>query len=197
LALGFACVDADIPNVSNDLRDALAENFASAGAAGANASGSGGSASTPIAGAGGEGGAAGNGGEPGEPETDGGVGGSSMAGVAGSEGGGAGGTGPGTGGCDGFEVLQQHCANASCHGAANAPFGGFASSPDAARDYIDVESNAACANQGAIVNTDDPAASLLVTKVTGEADCGSPMPIGGEPLSDEEIACLEDWIAGF
>jgi hypothetical protein len=119
-----------------------------------------------------------------------------MAGVAGSEGGGAGGGGPALG-CNGFEVLQQHCANANCHGQANAPFGGFASSPDAARDYIDVESNAACANQGAIVNTDDPAASLLVTKVTGEADCGSPMPIGGEPLSDDEIACLEDWIAGF
>lgn len=195
--LGFACVDAGIPNISNDLRDVLAENYANAGAAAVGMSGSGGSASTPSAGAGGEGGAAGNAGEPGEPdpETDGGVGGSSMAGAAGSDG--AAGAGPVTGGCDGFEVLQLHCGNANCHGQANAAFGGFASSPDAARDYIDVESNAACAGQGAIVNTEDPGASLLVTKITGEAECGSPMPLGGEPLTDEEIECLEEWIGGL
>jgi hypothetical protein len=199
LTLGFACVDADIPNVSNDLRDALAATYGNAGAPPVAAAGDGGSASTPSGGAGGDGGAAGDGDEPSDPpDENGGAAGSSMAGVAGSDGEGAAGGPPVTaGGCNGFEVLQQYCATSGCHGAPGGAFGDFASSEDAAREFIGVESNLSCAGQGAIVDTDDPSASLIVTKINGEADCGSPMPLTGEQLTDEEIACVEEWIAGF
>jgi hypothetical protein len=195
LTLGFACVDADIPNVSNSLRDALAETYGNAGAPPLGNAGNGGSAST-AAGAGGEGGAAGDGSEP--PDDNGGAAGSSMAGGAGSDGGGAAGAPPVVGGdCDGFDVLQTYCATSGCHGQPGSAFGDFASSEDAAREFIGVESGIACAGQGAIVDTDDPSASLLVTKINGEAECGQPMPPTGVQLSDEEIACIEDWISGF
>ena len=199
LTLGFACVDADIPNVSNDLRDRLAATYGNAGAAPVAAAGSGGSASTPSAGAGGDGGAAGSGDEPSDPpDENGGAAGSSMAGVAGSDGEGAAGGPPVmAGGCDGFAVLQEYCATSGCHGQPGAPLGDFASSEDAARDYIGVESGVACAGQGAIVDADDPSASLIVTKINGEAECGQPMPPTGEQLTDEEIACVEEWISGF
>jgi len=197
LTLGFACVDADIPNVSNNLRDTLAETYGNAGAPPLGTAGDGGSASTPAAGAGGDGGAAGDGGEP--PDETGGAAGSSMAGGAGSDGGGGAAGAPPVveGGCDGFAVLETYCATSGCHGQPGAALGDFASSEDAAREFIGVESGVACAGQGAIVDTDDPSASLMVTKINGEAECGQPMPPTGEQLSDEEIACVEEWISGF
>lgn len=196
LSLGFACVDADIPNVSNNLRDALAETYGNAGAPPVGNAGNGGSASTAEAGAGGDGGSAGDGDEP--PD-DTGAAGSSMAGVAGSDGGGGAAGAPPVveGDCDGFEVLQTYCATSGCHGNPGSAFGDFASSEDAAREFIGVESGIACAGQGSIVDTDDPSASLLVTKVNGEAECGQPMPPTGVQLSDDEIACIESWISGF
>lgn len=196
LTLGFACVDADIPNVSNNLRDTLAETYGNAGAPPVGAAGDGGSASTPAAGAGGDGGAAGAGDEP--PDETGGAAGSSMAGGAGSDGGGgAAGAPPVAGGCDGFQVLQTYCATSGCHGNPGSAFGDFASGEDAAREFVGVESGIACAGQGAIVDADNPSASLLVTKINGEAECGQPMPPTGEQLSDEDIACVEEWISGF
>jgi hypothetical protein len=212
LTLGFACVGADIPNVSNDLRDSLAENFSNPGAAPVGASGDGGSASTPSAGAGGNGGAADDADAPAtpDPEANGGAAGSSMAsgsmagGIAGS--GMAGGAGadsedgaegaPATS-CDGFAVLQTYCATSGCHGMPNAPLGDFASSEDAAREFVGVQGRISCAGQGAIIDTDDPEASVLVAKMSDDPPCGIQMPPTGAPLTDEDVACVVDWIGGL
>lgn len=203
LALGFACVDADIPNVSNDLRDALAENFANAGAPPAAAAGDGGSASTSAGAggraAGGDGGAAGDGDEPsGDPDENGGAAGSGMAGVAGSDGEGAAGGAPDNADtCNGFAVLSMYCATSGCHGMPGAPLGDFASSEDAAREFIGVQGRISCAGQGDIIDTDDPGASVLVAKMSSDPPCGQQMPPTGVALSDEEVACVEDWISGL
>jgi hypothetical protein len=198
MTLGFACVDADIPNVSNRLRDALAENFANAGAPPLDDAGDGGSASTPNAGAGGGGGAAG-GDEPGpDPDENGGAAGSSMAGGAGSGGEGAAGSPPVTGDdCDGFGLVQQYCGSANCHGTPDGAFGGFASSEAAARDFIGEESALACAGQGDIIDPENPSDSLLVTKLSADPPCGSQMPQNGDPLTPDEVACIEEWISGL
>jgi hypothetical protein len=196
LLLGFACVDADIPNVSNGLRDALAENFANAGAAAVGAAGDGGSASTPSAGAGGEGGSAGEEDEPSDPEPNGGAAGSSMAGEAGGDGEGAAGGDGMAGGCDGFTIVQMRCGQVGCHADGSAQ-GDFGASEEAARAYIGQEGDGLCAGEGPIIDPDDPSASVLVQKVDGSATCGSPMPLGSEPLSDDDIACIEEWIGGL
>lgn len=198
LLLGFACVDADIPNISNDLRDALEETYANGGAS---LAGSAGSVSVPTAGAAGAGGAGGSGGaagalgDAGTPEPSGGAAGSSMVGEAGA----GGEEDPGVvggDGCDGFAILEANCATSGCHGQAGSTLGDFASSVEAARAYIGVEGTI-CAGEGPIIDTDDPGASVLVGKLTDDPPCGQPMPPVGGPLSDEDIACIEEWIGGL
>ncbi|HTV23179.1 MAG TPA: hypothetical protein VMG12_31035 [Polyangiaceae bacterium] len=202
LLLGFACVDADIPNVSNRLRDALEETYGNAGAPPVAGGGDGGSASTPTAGAGG----APDDGEDPEPDDNGGAAGSSMAGMAGGDGegaAGAGGAGGAGGGepppgddCGGFALLQRTCGLSGCHAPENAPFGGFAASEESARSYIGVEGRITCAGQGPLFDPGDPENSVVVLKASGEADCGSSMPPAGgpAPLTEDELACVVEWI---
>jgi hypothetical protein len=196
VVLDFACLDAtNIPTISNDLRDALAETDWNAGAPVASG-GQGGSAMTPSAGSGGS---AGQDDEPPpDDEANGGAAGSGMAGISGG-GGGAGMDPPAPvgEGCDGFAILEQYCATSGCHGQPGAPLGDFASSEEAARAFVGEEGSLACAGQGTIIDTDSPSDSLLVAKVSGDPPCGQAMPPTGEPLTDEEVACLEEWIAGL
>jgi len=43
----------------------------------------------------------------------------------------------------------------------------------------------------------DPDGSYLMAKLRGEEGIlGARMPIGGAPLSDEELATISDWISG-
>jgi hypothetical protein len=198
VVLGLACLDAgNIPPVSNDLRDALAETFGSAGAPPVGSAGQGGSAMTPNAGAGG----GANGGDdepPPDEEASGGAAGSGMAGIAGS--GGDEGMEPPTpvgSTCDGFEILATYCATAGCHGQPDSPLGDFASSEEAARAFVGRDGTLACSGQGTIIDPDNPEDSLLISKVSGDPPCGSAMPPTGDPLSEEEVTCLQEWIAGF
>jgi hypothetical protein len=209
LTLGFACVGADIPNVSNDLRDSLADNFGNPDGARVGASGDGGSASTSSAGAGGNGGMAGDADEPASPDAEAsggaaggsmasGAAGSGMAGAAGADSEAAAESPAATGrGCDGFGVLETYCATSGCHGMPNAALGDFASSEDAAREFIGVQGRISCAGQGAIIDTDDPEASVLVAKMSDDPPCGTQMPPQGDPLTDEEVACVVEWIGGL
>jgi hypothetical protein len=199
VVLGFACLDAtNIPPVSNDLRDALAETYGSAGAPAIASAGRGGSAMSPSAGAGG----GDDGSDDDEPANgdpaNGGAAGTGMAPVAGS-GGDEGMEPPAPVGetCNGFPILQQYCSTAGCHGQPDAPLGDFASSEEAARDFVGRPGSLACSGQGTVIDPDNPEDSLLVSKVAGDPPCGQPMPPTGDPLSEEEVTCLQEWIAGF
>jgi hypothetical protein len=123
-----------------------------------------------------------------------------MAGEAGSDGEGAAGADGMEGGCDGFTIVQMRCGSVGCHGDTSPSppptQGDFGASEEAARAYIGQEGDGLCAGEGPIIDPDDPSASVLVQKVDGSATCGSPMPIGGT-LTDDEIACIEEWIGGL
>lgn len=199
LLLGFACVDADIPNISNDLRDALEETYANGGAS---LAGTAGSASVPTAGAAGAGGAGGSGGaagaigDAGTPEPSGGAAGGGMEGLGGAGEVGSGATG---GGCDGFAIISANCSDSACHGTPGAAFGDFAVDEESALAYVGEESPATCSGQGFLLDPDNPGDSVLVLKVRGDANCGGemPPPVYADPLSDEDIACIEEWIGGL
>lgn len=198
LTLGFACVDADIPRVSNRLRDGVAEVYGNAGAP-PTAGGSGGSAAAPLAGAGGAGDSAE---DPGD-DPSGGAAGSSMAaaGAGGAGGddaaGGAGGEEPPPGDvCDGFAVLQEGCSGTACHSEPNAPLGNFAYTEEAALEFIGRAGAVSCAGQGTIIDPDNPADSLLIQKMSGDAPCGTTMPPAGA-LPQEDIDCVEEWIGSL
>ena len=170
-----ACAGGDTPQVDDDLESAISQNFgngpvaAGGGAGGRAPTASAGSAGAPVAGSGGAGGQA-----AGAPPT------TEMP--------------PSTGGaCDGFAVLQTNCCGGSCNRAGGV--GDFAESEEAALAYVGVSGSATCGSQGPLLNPDNPKQSIIVQKVNGTVPCGGAMPIGSPPLTDEEISCLEEWIA--
>lgn len=40
----------------------------------------------------------------------------------------------------------------------------------------------------------DPDSSFLVEKVDGSPECGLPMPMSEQPLSQRELACVRSWV---
>jgi hypothetical protein len=202
-----ACAGKITPSVSDNLAEDIENNF----------NGSGGSAATGNAGAAGSA-ATGNGGRAGSSNAAGAAGagdddpaaapidgaaGSSMAGGAGASSdpdeGGAGASGDpdavGAETCNGFAILAANCGSSGCHGAGSN-LGTFAASEEDAREYIG-QPGGVCSSQGSIIDTEDPASSLMVTKLSDDPPCAQPMPLGGQPLPQADIDCIEDWISGL
>jgi hypothetical protein len=197
----IACAGSDIPPTTENLREDLATAFGGSAAGTGGTGGAGG-----RGGSGGAAGAAGSGNEAGAAGSDGGgSSGAAGAGGAGNEGGAAGSGGAGgsagTGGsgggtCDGFAVLTANCSEAACHGTPG-PFGNFASSEDAALAFVGEEGGTVCNGYGPLIDPANPEDSVLVLKLTGEAECGGQMPQGADPLSQADIDCVVEWIGGL
>jgi hypothetical protein len=189
-----ACAGGDTPPLDDPLEDAIGQNFGN----GAVAGGTGGSSATSSAGTSAAP-RAGSGGTPARaPAPAASQGGGAPVASAGSTGAPAeppaeddppASTG---GGCDGFAVLNEHCNGGSCHG--DGGLGNFASSEEAALAFVGVSGSATCSAEGPLLNPDNPRQSVIIQKVLGTATCGAQMPLG-VPLEDEDITCLEDWIA--
>ncbi len=192
------CAGSETPAVSSELAAAVAvayarqpaapkdpdDDAASGGSSGEASSdaGSSGSGATVNAGGSGDVGAGGSGlsGGAGAPD-------SSSAGAAGSA------EDPET--CDGFAVLEANCGTSGCHGEGSN-LGTYAESEEVARSYIG-EPGIVCSTQGALIDTDDPSASLMVRKLSRDPPCGNPMPLNAQPLSAADAQCIEDWIGGL
>jgi hypothetical protein len=96
-------------------------------------------------------------------------------------------------------VLLPRCGGGSCHSNADARIGDFAAGRVQAESFIDVPSvrNASC---GFIIDSSDPAQSLLYRKLVGDFPvpmCGGPMPVSGGDLTDEQIDCMASWLQQF
>lgn len=50
---------------------------------------------------------------------------------------------------------------------------------------------------GVLADPARPSESLLYTKLLPSPDCGAPMPMGADPLTEDEARCVRDWIAGL
>jgi hypothetical protein len=191
-----ACAGGDTPARNSALVEFLSDEYGSGtpvgavggmsgsgntGGSGNNSSGSGGNSSS------GSGGSAS--GDGGSASGDGGDGGSDVGG-----GGSAGG-----GDCDGFGVLLENCGGPTCHGAGT-PYTEFAISESAAVDWADEPAAGGCASNGTpIFDTEDPSQSLVILKLGSSPPCGTPMPFGtqGNVISDDDIACIEEFIGGL
>jgi hypothetical protein len=196
LALFAACAGKDPPQLTADQADAIqaAYDGAASGSAGAGGGAGlgGGAGASSAAGAGGGGSQAGS--------SAGGGGGSAGAGVAGSGGGStaAAGSSGSTGSvntCDGFAVLAANCGTSGCHGEGSN-LEDFADSEAAAREFIDAPGTLACGGQDVVIDTEDPAESLMVRKLSDDPPCGQQMPPGGG-LTPADVDCIEDWIGGL
>lgn len=160
-----ACAGSETPQIDDDFETAIADTFGNGSVGGAGST------------AGGRGGSA----------NAGGAGGPSVAGN------GSGGSGSAAE-CDGFGILQENCGGGNCHGAGT-PNGNFAESEAIAAAFAGQDPvTAGCAMDGPLIDTENPRGSLLIQKVNGTVPCGLAMPLVGQ-LSEEDIDCLEEWIA--
>lgn len=200
-----ACAGSDTPATDPDTLQQIAEMYAGAssvgvaGAAGTPATGTGGSASgsggsqSSTNGGSSSGSDSGNGGSSvSEAGSAGSAGTASEGGSAGSDMGGAGGGGD----CDGFAVLQTNCGSSSCHGQGG-PFNGFLASEDVAAGFDGQNGMVSCGSAGPLFDSGNPEASIVVQKMQGTATCGGPMPPPSGGVSDEDIACVVEWISSL
>ena len=90
------------------------------------------------------------------------------------------------------DLFRARCAQSGCHGAGPSPAGGLdLASPDVAARLVQVPS-AACG--GLRIDPEQPAASLLLDKISGEPACGFRMPLGAPPLAPGEVQCVREWV---
>jgi len=162
-----ACAGGDTPATNAALREQIEERYVDGVVGSAGGSGSGG-----------RGGAAGTNGDGGR---------------AGSSPSSAGSSGASGGVCDGFTVLADNCGSSGCHGQGSQ-FSNFAESESAALSFVGESGEALCASEGPLIDPENPAASIILQKVTADVPpCGDPMPVVGE-LSQADITCLQEWI---
>lgn len=82
------------------------------------------------------------------------------------------------------------CTAGNCHGGGQ---GGLTLTASASSNYANLVNVASSDPSFLLVEPGDPQNSYLVIKVEGRA--GSRMPIGGSPLSDNQIQTLRNWIS--
>jgi len=95
-------------------------------------------------------------------------------------------------------IFDQRCNSATCH-AAGTRAGNLSLDADQSYDELVnvAAANAAAAADGLVrVAPEDPDASFLLRKLTGDlaAGEGSRMPLGSGALGDSEIALVAQWI---
>ncbi|WP_437839699.1 hypothetical protein [Sorangium sp. So ce1153] len=91
-------------------------------------------------------------------------------------------------------LVTSKCANAGCHDANSKQAG--VSLASGWENTVRGQASA-CGGGASVLVPGDPDASTVYTKVTATPPCNNRMPLGGQPLSDTEIACIRDFIAAL
>lgn len=100
----------------------------------------------------------------------------------------------GSEGCDVTEIWETKCDGPGCHGPDGSGGGLDLLSPGL-EDRITLAPSLQC--DTLLADPSDPQGSELYRKVAAVPMCGSRMPLGLPPLSDDEVACIRDWISGL
>jgi hypothetical protein len=90
-------------------------------------------------------------------------------------------------------IFQRNCTTAGCHSGAYPAMGFDLSGPNHRAALIDVASRQLEGRK--LVDLQAPSESYLLMKLRGtEGIAGQQMPLGRDPLSDDDIAAVADWI---
>lgn len=90
--------------------------------------------------------------------------------------------------CNG--LITKRCALSSCHNAESASVD---LTLEGREERTVNKPGVTC--EGKYVDTANPEASLMYSKCAVEVPtCGSPMPLAADPLSDDELSCLLDYL---
>jgi hypothetical protein len=91
-------------------------------------------------------------------------------------------------------LASATCTGPGCHAAESPNAAPDLASPGLAARLIDVAVGG-CEDR-VLVDLGDPQSSYLLESLRPDPGCGGQMPVGGS-LSEEEIACVEQWIEGL
>jgi hypothetical protein len=97
--------------------------------------------------------------------------------------------------CDMPKLFEERCGGSICHGNGDSTAAGLDLTSPNVEQRVSGAPGTACV--GILADPADPEASLLYTKVVGMPTCGARMPLTGEPLTEDELSCMRDWISGL
>jgi hypothetical protein len=97
--------------------------------------------------------------------------------------------------CDIPTLFEERCGTSNCHAAG----GTLAAALDLTSPGVEDRVSGAPGNNcvGVLADPADPESSLLYSKLVATPTCGARMPLGGEPLNEDELDCMRDWISGL
>lgn len=97
--------------------------------------------------------------------------------------------------CDIPRLFEDRCGGSICHGAGESTAAGLDLTSPGVEDRVSGAPGASC--MGLLADPAAPEASLLYQKVLEAPTCGARMPLNGEPLTEDELGCMRDWISGL
>lgn len=107
---------------------------------------------------------------------------------------GDGGADGGPSGCDVPAIFLESCDGVGCHGPMS-PAGNLDLVSPGAEARVTLVAAQQC--NGTLADPSDPTGSVIYQKIAPSPPCGSRMPIARPELSEEQIACVRDWISGL
>jgi hypothetical protein len=97
--------------------------------------------------------------------------------------------------CDIPKLFEEQCGGSICHGAGESTAAGLDLTSPGVEERVSGAPGASC--MGVLADPANPESSLLYQKVLTAPTCGARMPLNGEPLDEDELGCLRDWISGL
>lgn len=97
--------------------------------------------------------------------------------------------------CDVPLLFENRCGGDTCHGGGESPAGGLDLVSAGLEERVSGAGGQSCG--GIVADPSNPENSLLYEKIADMPECGARMPLGSEPLTDDEILCVRDWISGL
>jgi hypothetical protein len=97
--------------------------------------------------------------------------------------------------CDVPKLFEHSCGGDICHSNGESTAAGLDLTSPGVEQRVSGVAGSGCA--GILADPANPEASLLYTKVADAPECGTRMPLTGEPLTEDEMSCMRDWISGL
>src|SRR5436190_9976369 len=88
--------------------------------------------------------------------------------------------------CDVPTLFATTCAYSTCHNADDQA-AGLDLVSTGVESRVSLQPASTC--YGSLADPTDPTASVIYTKVSPDNDCGANMPLGGSPLSPNDVDC--------
>ncbi|WAS93665.1 nucleotide-binding protein [Nannocystis punicea] len=91
-------------------------------------------------------------------------------------------------------LFVEKCSTAACHEGADPAAGLDLVGADLERRIV-LQPATQCG--GPIADPSDPESSVLIEKLRPDPGCGVAMPLGSEPLPEQDVQCIVEWISGL